>query len=395
LPAFVWSWPGFREEPWEPSWLPVFLFGYLLVFLAVRAWGIARPARALARAQLLGLWAEYGARKRASEERREEGPLECVRLLLEEAASFLGVDLGSRTEGGNGARLEAQRGSTREWWRIRRRCATELLSLLVWAGSGEMAAWRLMHRAERRAVHLMSAEEVRVRLLQAQAELDEFGDGELAAFWQEWLVKALGDGGWPGGPGAGEGSGEADALVNQRALLASFLAHYFDARDNKFDSLLALQNRGTFLLVVGLGLAFVLTALELPALQASFGVAFLLGFLGGGLSRLVREVSAGRLPTDYGAYWVPLFLAPVLGGLAAIGGYVLFGALVGAEIIGGGVSRLEAPPGVYGLLFAFGFSERLLRGLTRRLEQGLVPQQVHSEAAARKSQRRPEPPSPA
>ncbi|WP_414411122.1 hypothetical protein [Synechococcus sp. W65.1] len=39
-----------------------------------------------------------------------------------------------------------------------------LLSLLLWNGEREMEAWALMNRAERRAVALMSDEEVRARL---------------------------------------------------------------------------------------------------------------------------------------------------------------------------------------------------------------------------------------
>ncbi len=143
-----------------------------------------------------------------------------------------------------------------------------------------------------------------------------------------------------------------------------------------------MQNRGSFLLVLGLGLALALSSLQLSMLAVPLGVAFLLGFLGGALSRLVREVASGRLPTDYGAYWIPVFLAPVLGGLAAIGGYLLIEALLSAELLGGGVARVKDPPGVHGLLVALGFSERLLRGLTRRLEQGLIPPHVSSEATA-------------
>jgi len=86
-------------------------------------------------------------------------------------------------------------------------------------------------------------------------------------------------------------------------------------------------------------------------------------------------VATKELPTDYGAYWVPLFLAPVLGALGAVGGYLVFWALVEAQALGEGLKPLLSPPAAYGLLVVLGFSERLLEGLTKRLEDQALKQE--------------------
>uniref|UniRef100_UPI002610EF57 hypothetical protein n=1 Tax=uncultured Thermus sp. TaxID=157149 RepID=UPI002610EF57 len=100
---------------------------------------------------------------------------------------------------------------------------------------------------------------------------------------------------------------------------------------------------------------------------------FLAGFGGGLLSRLLRVVRTDRLPTDYGAYWVPLFLSPVLGGLAALLGVLVVELGVGLKLLGEGVTGLLQPPSVYGLGVVLAFSERLFQGLSQGVEDRLLP----------------------
>ena len=47
---------------------------------------------------------------------------------------------------------------------------------------------------------------------------------------------------------------------------------------------------------------------------------------------------------------------------------MVFWSLVEAQVLGGGLKLLLSPPAAYGLLVVLGFSERLLEGLTKRLE---------------------------
>jgi hypothetical protein len=378
------------QEPASPGGapgLPLFCLalGYLLLFLFARTYLIACPSRALARAQLEGLWAEHlqgweeGQKQEDDKKKRDarEDIKECLQKArdLLEGQGFLG-------------------------W---------IGSLLFWNGEREMAAWALMHRAERRAVELMKDEEVRARLVRGLGELGVFSE-EGRALWQKQLKRALGlEGQDPqqGSPsqsgGSGQevaaralspstdpqepvqGSGQAESNARccqkpdprvQRALLEAFLAALYDARDTRYARLLTLHNKAAWLLLVGLGLAVALGFFA-PGLPngLSLGTGLLLGFLGGLLSRLLRVVATKELPTDYGAYWVPLFLAPVLGALGAVGGYLVFLALVEAQVLGEGLKPLLSPPAAYGLFVALGFSERLLKGLTERLEDQALKQE--------------------
>ena len=143
------------------DWTPLFLLalGYLLLFLFARTYLIACPSRALARAQLEGLWAEHvegweEGRKQEDDQKKRDAR-EDTKECLQKARDLLG---GRGFLGRVGA----------------------LLSLLLWNGKREMAAWALMHRAERRAAALMSDEEVRARLVRGLGELGVFPEEERA-----------------------------------------------------------------------------------------------------------------------------------------------------------------------------------------------------------------------
>ncbi len=325
--------------------------GYLLLFLFARAYLIACPSRALTRAQIEGLWAEHvqeqeeGQKQEDDQKKRDarEDIEECLKKAqdLLEGQGFLG----------------------------------RIGSLLFWNGEREMAAWVLIHRAERRAVVLMEDEEVKARLVRGLGELGAFQKEE-REFWQKQLKCALGL--------EGQGQEEQRSLSGcqergpkeQRALLEEFLAALYNARDTSYAQLLTLHNKAVWLLLVGLGLAMALESFT-PGLPNGLCLktGLLLGFLGGFLSRLLRVVATKELPTDYGAYWVPLFLAPVLGALGAVGGYLVFFSLVEAQVLGEGLKPLLNPPVAYGLLVVLGFSERLLEGLTKRLEDRALKQE--------------------
>jgi len=347
------------QEPASPGGAPGLLLfllalGYLLLFLFARTYLIACPSRALARAQLEGLWAEHvegweEGRKQEDDQKKRDAQ-EDIKECLQKARDLL-----------EGRGFWDQIGA--------------FLSLLFWNGKREMAAWALMHRAERRAVVLMEDEEVRARLVRGLGELGAFPKEE-REFWQKQLKCALGLEG-QGQKEQGSLSGCQERVPKeQRALLEEFLAALYDARDTRYARLLTLHNKAAWLLLVGLGL-WVALGFFAPGLPngLSLGTGLLLGFLGGVLSRLLRVVAAKELPTDYGAYWVPLFLAPVLGALGAVGGYLVFWALVEVRALGEGLKPLLSPPAAYGLFVALGFSERLLKGLTERLEDQALKQE--------------------
>ena len=356
------------QEPASPGRAPglplsLLALGYLLLFLFARTYLIACPSRALARAQLKGLWAEHvqGREEGREDDQKKRDAREDTKECLQKARDLL-----------EGRGFWDQIGA--------------LLSLLLWNGEREMEAWALMNRAERRAAALRSDEEVRARLVRGLGELGEFSEEE-RALWQKQLKWALGLEGQDPQQGSPSQSGGSGQEVNarccqkpdprvQRALLEEFLAALHGARDARYARLLTLHNKAAWLLLVGLGLGVALGSFA-PGLSngLSLETGLVLGFLGGALSRLLRVVATKELPTDYGAYWVSLFLAPVLGALGAVGGYLVFWALVEVQALGEGLKPLLSPPAAYGLLVVLGFSERLLEGLTKRLEDQALKQE--------------------
>lgn len=301
------------QEPASPGGAPglplsLLALGYLLLFLFARTYLIACPSRALARAQLKGLWAEHvqGREEGREDDQKKRDAREDTKECLQKARDLL-----------EGRGFWDQIGA--------------LLSLLLWNGEREMEAWALMNRAERRAAALRSDEEVRARLVRGLGELGEFSEEE-RALWQKQLKWALGLEGQDPQQGSPSQSGGSGQEVNarccqkpdprvQRALLEEFLAALHGARDARYARLLTLHNKAAWLLLVGLGLGVALGSFA-PGLSngLSLETGLVLGFLGGALSRLLRVVATKELPTDYGAYWVSLFLAPVLGALGALEG---------------------------------------------------------------------------
>ena len=126
------------QEPASPGGAPglplsLLALGYLLLFLFARTYLIACPSRALARAQLEGLWAEHVEREPQKDDQYGRDAREDTKECLQKARDLL-----------EGQGFLGRIGS--------------LLSLLFWNGEREMAAWALMHRAERRAVELMKGQ---------------------------------------------------------------------------------------------------------------------------------------------------------------------------------------------------------------------------------------------
>jgi hypothetical protein len=141
-----------------------------------------------------------------------------------------------------------------------------------------------------------------------------------------------------------------------------------------------------FMLVAGI------TALCLVAAGSSAGI-LLAGAVGGILSRLQvarQPQSFEHVATDYASSWVPLFLSPVLGALAAWAGTLLLSGLqiqVGASMVSPTTATAVASEcgakGAHCLLgvttatlaaaFVLGFSERYLTGLVGKIDTARDP----------------------
>ena len=116
---------------------------------------------------------------------------------------------------------------------------------------------------------------------------------------------------------------------------------------------------------------------------------FVVGAVGGLMSRMARSLFREDVPSDYGASWTTLFLSPLLGAISAWIGIALMAWLRDVEALGPQFSALdwEGPVTVWvtAIGFTLGFSERLFTSLLSKVE-GRVTQEL--------DRRPPPPPAP-
>lgn len=225
-----------------------------------------------------------------------------------------------------------------------------------WIGSCEIAGWVRLHEAQRLEVALMSDVEVQARFARAMGQVDELTAARQAAWLKVWSDLQL-----PAHDGQ-----QAASPDRWRAELCQLLAELFNARDATYNQLVGLYGKA--------GLLVAATYLPVAALLvAGYGPVLLAGLIGGLLSRLQRLVYAQDRPTTYGTSWVPLFLAPLLGALAAWTGLHLLALTRALGILAANPEldgyRLQVSNAVLGLALLFGFSERLLNQVGKQAEQ--------------------------
>jgi hypothetical protein len=115
-----------------------------------------------------------------------------------------------------------------------------------------------------------------------------------------------------------------------------------------------------------------LTAIVLLSLVFHREQLFLIGAIGGLMSRMTRSLFREDVPTDYGASWTTLFLSPLLGAIAAWFGIAAVILLVRLEVLGPKLAQVEWDPPLGAttviIAFALGFSERLFTSLLSSIE---------------------------
>ncbi len=150
------------------------------------------------------------------------------------------------------------------------------------------------------------------------------------------------------------------------SLLCEARNQLYDSSDVEFASIASWHKKTAWL--VGSAL------LMIVILSATFGHAtlFLLGALGGLLSRFSRVLVRQQLPTDYGFSWTTLFLSPMVGALAGWAGVLLLALAVKYKVLGDLFASVSwADPHselVMGLAVVLGFSERLFVRIVEGVE---------------------------
>jgi hypothetical protein len=229
--------------------------------------------------------------------------------------------------------------------------ARGLRRTLAWNGSRDLVAWGLLHEAERLRTRSLDWPALHARLDRGTSQTTELTPAQ-RLYWGRRLA-----GDWE------------QSQEEGRATLAEFLDELYNARDTKFVNLATLQNKVTWLVLVGLVLLAVLVTL-------GYETVILAGVIGGLLSRLQRVLVRRDVPSDYGVSWALLFLTPVSAALSAWAGLFVLKTLQDLQVIN--LARIFDPhkadlikdptDALIGLAVLFGISERFLERIVKRTE---------------------------
>jgi hypothetical protein len=259
---------------------------------------------------------------------------------------------------------------------------------LSWNDGTIEEAMTLVASAQAYVPAMLPDEEVIARLVVARAWLKEYESGAEYVDLGNHIDTVLGN--QPSLPPAGSASSRLVAALTVpskarttasgkeqmercRALLGQALVLSYERPNSPFEM---IWNRKTALvLVVGL------TAVVLLAYAVNVQLILLFGATGGILQRLWQFVYERDAKNTDPLYWSTLFLAPVAGALAAVGGLYLITLLNALNIFGSSIKPIIGLHGPVttvsaanlGIAFLLGFSARLLGTLAARSESAVTP----------------------
>jgi hypothetical protein len=230
--------------------------------------------------------------------------------------------------------------------------------MIFWSRGREMNGWRYVHEAGRLMAVLYHPQMVNVRLGGAVSELRQINSREATDL--AGVIKAELE------------SDKDDDLKARRALLQGALALIYDNRDNRYAFLDTWDNEAMWMVTSGL--------LLITVLGCTIGNAALLlvGAVGGFLGRLTHLIKVKVGSTDYGLYWDPLFMSPVLGALTGWTGVLLVVFMANEKLgILGSVFKDVSwtnplHPYALGLAFLFGLSERFFGNLVSGAQSQMI-----------------------
>lgn len=247
---------------------------------------------------------------------------------------------------------------------------TSFWDKIFWSRGREMNGWRYLHAAARLMSQLYPPEVVEARLRRALSELKDIQSREasdLAKNIEEELkAKQNGD------------------MKFRRALLNGALATIYDVRDNRYNEFDTWDNEAVWMITSGLLLISVL------GLTVGNSALFIVGAAGGFLGRLTNLFKVKLGGADYGLYWDPLFMAPVLGAVTGWTG-VLVVTLIGKLGIGGpAIAEIrwydQYNSVALALAFLFGLSERFFVKLVSEAQTTVVTKSNKDESATSEQQ---------
>ena len=217
-----------------------------------------------------------------------------------------------------------------------------------WSRGHEISGWISLHEVERQLIAFLSPESrVLERAVVAEAELRALNKPEslvLADRLRITLVEVL-------STTSDEHHMPPHLLDHLKQQLAEGLAILYGHEDTRFASLMEWHNKAMFMVTLAL---MVVVALTLMFGQLQL---FLLGAVGGLMSRMMRSLHREDLPTDYGASWTTLFLSPLLGAIAAWFGIAAIDMLGDMQVLGGVLGTIEWEMPYWNLGHTFDYAE--------------------------------------
>ncbi len=245
----------------------------------------------------------------------------------------------------------------------------------TWNGAKEIGDWVRLHEAQRQIIWCWKPASVIARFERAVGQLDELAP-DRQVFWQARWQELRTTHPW--------GRDLTDREVWwYKANLIELLAELYNARDAKYSQLASLYGKTAWLVLAAfLPLAALITL--------GYGVVLLAGAIGGLISRLQQLVYAKGLPTAYGSSWVPLYLAPLLGALAAWAGLTLLALLQALQVVDLRALNLSAgfaglpTTQLLGIAVLLGLSERFLNRIGAQAEEvvGAPASELSSDASS-------------
>ncbi|MGO9027255.1 MAG: hypothetical protein ACLQOZ_01295 [Acidimicrobiales bacterium] len=258
----------------------------------------------------------------------------------------------------------------------------------TWSGSIEEEALFRISAAQVHVPNLLSDAEVVARLVVVRGWLSEYGDkAEFVALGQQ-IDSALGKQGSPPSViprpnrlvryltalSQSKSAGIAEVNDLNRTLLGQALVQTYATPGSPTE--LIWHRKTALILVSGL------TTIVLLAFFVNADLILLFGAVGGLLQRLWQLVYERDERNTNPLYWSTLFLAPVAGALAAVGGLYLISFLNITNILGTSVSKYvgfdsavihHVGAGDAGVAFLLGFSAQLLGKLAARSTSVVAP----------------------
>lgn len=235
-------------------------------------------------------------------------------------------------------------------------------------GADENESWEMVHHAETIMLELANDDDVQAQLHKARAELAREKSSEDEA-WRLVIARHLTADGLPT-PTYSAPIAKADAVQ---------LARYLHRKqDQAFRTLAEVANKAQWLVVAGATFIFATIVLA-PSVVPVLG----LGAVGGLASGARRIARSKTVPSDYGAYWAPLFVAPILGALLGWAGIYLVELAQELGVVGAALGDVSAGGTLtYALALLLGYSEGAFNGVANLVDAAVTAPRTGPAAAA-------------